>query len=193
MNPFKFPIFRRLALAVVLITAPMQVRGGVTILFSPEPAGAARAIGIRTASLWAVRSCNAGEASITLTPERIFQAAPDVSFLETAEATLILQQSHARNRRVTIARYLEGAVVLATVLSGGGVVAASPKVIVSLGLSATAAHQIGDLIQGVAPDLTYLSSRLLAAPMTLAPGGCETRLALAAVQARAKPISVIID
>lgn len=178
--------------ALFFLAGALQARGDVTVLFSPEPARAARSIGIKSASVWAVRACNAGGTSLTLTPERIFQAAPDAAFLETGEAQLLLQQSHTRNRRVTIARYLEGAVVLATVLTGGGVIAASPKVIVALGLSASAAHQIGDLIQGVAPDLGLLSSQLLSAPVTLAPGGCETRVALADGQAESKPISATI-
>ncbi len=183
---------RLLSAALIFFAGATQSRADISVLISPEPAGPVRAIGLSSASLWSIRACNDGTDSVALQPERIFEAAPSVPFLETSAAQIILQQSHVRNRRVKIARYLEGAVVLATVITGGGVVAASSKVVVALALSASAAHQIGDLIQGAAPDLTAISSSLLAGPVTLSAGACTTRLALSDVQTDAKPVTLIL-
>ena len=180
---------RRAAAALLFSFGATVAWADVSVLLSPQPASTTRAMGITAASLWAVRLCNSGDAIATVPAERVFEGAPDVPFLELGEAQIVLQQSHARNRRVKIARYLEGAVVLATVVTGGGVVAASPKVIVALGLSASAAHQIGDLIQGVAPDLTPIAADLMNAPLTLAPGACATRLALADVHPEARALT----
>ena len=183
----------RLAAAALLFFAiASQAKADVSVLLSPQSASTTHALGIRSANVWTVRVCNAGGSSVVVAPEQIYEAAPAIPFLELNEAQIILQQSHARNRRVKIARYLEGAVVLASVITGGGVVAASPKVVVALGLGASAAHQIGDLIQGVAPDLTPIAAQLLNAPVTLSPGACTTRLSLADAQPNATPLSLTI-
>lgn len=183
---------RLVSAATLFFAGIVDARADVNLLFSPEPVVATRALGIRAAGVWAVRACNSADSAVTLAPERLFQAAPDLPFLDLDTAAMVLQQSHVRHTRVRIARYLEGAVVLATVLTGGGVIAAAPRVLVALSLSASAAHQMADMIQGVAPDMGILNSKLLSAPITLAPGGCDTRLALSGVVPDAKPVNAVL-
>lgn len=183
---------RAMSAALIFSVVAMPVRAQVSVLLNPQPVSVSRSVGITMADVWTVRACNDGTANVTVAPERIYAEVPNIFFLEASESQVVLSQSHLHNRRVKIARYLEGAVLLATVITGGGVVAASPKVVVALGLSTTAAHQIGDMIQGVAPDLTAISANLLNEPLTLGPGGCATRLALANIDEGAKPVSILI-
>ena len=178
------------ALLFSVIAAPC--RGDVNVLLSPQPAAVTRSVGITLADVWTIRACNTGDANVTLAPERIYEAVPNVFFLEPNEAQVVLAQSHARNKWVKIARYIEGAVLIATVMTGSRVVAASPKIVVALGLSTSAAHEVGDLLQDAAPNAQTLASSLLNEPLTLGPGGCATRLALANIQSGTEPVSVVI-
>jgi len=178
------------ALLFSVIAAP--VRADINVLLSPQPVAVTRSVGVTLADVWTIRACNTGDVNITVAPELIYEAVPNVFFLEPNEAQVVLAQSHARNKWVKIARYIEGAVLVATVITGSRVVAASPKIVVALGLSTSAAHEVGDLLEDAAPNAQSLASSLMNEPLTLGPGGCATRLALANIQSGTAPISVVI-
>ena len=184
----------RAASAVLLFSAiATRARADISVLLSPQPVSVTRSFGVTMVDIWTIRACNDGSANVTIAPERIFEAVPSVFFLDAAESQVVLAQSHLHNRWVKIARYIEGAVLLATLFTGSRMVAASPKVVVTLGLSTSAAHEIGDLLQNAAPSTTSISSMLLTEPLTLGPGACATRLGLANLQSGTNPLTVVLQ
>jgi hypothetical protein len=184
----------RAASAVLIFSAIVApARADISVLLSPQPVSVTRSFGVTMVDVWTIRACNAGAVNVTVAPERIYEAVPTVFFLDTVESQAVLAQSHLHSRWVKIARYIEGAVLLATLFTGSRMVTASPKVVVTLGLSTSAAHEIGDLIENAAPNTTAISSILLTEPLTLGPGACATRLGLANLQSGTTPVSVVIQ
>ncbi len=180
------------ALLLCLIVTARESRAQVSLLFTPQPLRTSRSVGIRNVGLWTVLACNDGAAMRILPEERILMAAPALWALDHATALTALTQSHVRDRSVVIATLLQQAVMLTTILTAGGLVAASPRAIVSLTLGDSAAQQLASAIRGQAPDLSGIQSNLLETSLSLGPGACATRTLLGGIHKGATAISAQI-
>lgn len=189
------PIHRpsRLAIALFLsITLAATAEAQVSLLFSPLPLRASRTVGIRNVGLWTVLACNDGPASVNLPEERILMAAPTLLALDHSTALAALRQSHVRDRSVVIANILQNAVFLASIFTAGGLIAATPRVVVSLTLGASGAMQLANAIKGQAPDFTSIQANLLETTLSLAPSACATRNLLAGIHKGVQPVAATL-
>ncbi len=184
---------RRAAIALLLalsLAAPTEAQ--VSLLFSPLPLRTSRTVGIRSVGLWTVLVCNDGPASVNLPEERILMAAPTLLALDHATALAALKQSHVRDRSVVIANLLQNAVFLASIFTAGGLIAASPRIVVSLTLGASGAMQLANAIKGQAPDFSAIQANLLETTLPLAPSACATRTLLAGIHKGVQPVAATL-
>ena len=184
---------RLAALAIFLsFTLAIPTEAQVSLLFTPLPLRASRTVGIRNVGLWTVLVCNDGPAFVNLPEERILMAAPTLLALDHATALATLTQSHVRDRSVVIANLLQNAVLLSSIFTAGGLIAASPRIIVSLTLGASGAMQLANAIKGQAPDLSGIQANLLETILPLAPSSCATRTVLAGIHPGVQPVAATL-
>lgn len=176
--------------SVFLLLAAAALPAQVQVLYSPAPSEVLRALRPRI-GLWTIRACNDGAQAVSIPPERVFLAAPTVRFLAPEQAATVLAMRAKMSTAAQVVRYLEWGAMGATVITGSGLVAASTKVVSSIAIGATAAHTIGDKLTGEIPALGPIGTQLTD-PIQLAPGGCATRVAFAALMKSPAPAQAVI-
>lgn len=178
-------------LAIVL-ALPMAAQ--VTVQYSPEPAAVLKTVHLRGFVLVDIRACVGPNApGTTLAAERLLMAAPpEFRLIGANRAQLVLQAGRKKDKKVIAAEITGWALMGGAALTGFGPIAATPKIVASLATAGVLANQVKTKLEGEAPTLEPFLSQLLSGPVTIAPGGCETRVVFAAASKGLKPTTVSI-
>lgn len=127
-----------------------------------------------------VYECNNGQVGVDVPPERTFQALKDLPIIDLAEANILMREAYDHNPKFTVARAAEYALIIAGIVSSGGVggiVAVSPKIAAGIVSAIGITHMVGDKLKGEVPSLDPFLANSLNDTVHLGPAGSPTQCA----------------
>lgn len=173
-----------------LLALPLAAQ--VTIQYSPEPMAVLESVHVRNVGLWTVRACS--DSAVTLPEERIYMAAPpQLHLIGSDRARLVIMAGAKRSKKAIAAELIGWGLMGATALTGFGPISATPRVVAGLAMGSGLAGSIKTRLEGAAPDISPFIAKMLAGPVSIAAGGCETRVVFAAKMKNPQPVTVKIE
>lgn len=175
---------------IALLALPLAAQ--VTVQFSPEPMAVLESVHVRNVGLWSIRACSDGPA-VTIAEERFYMAAPpQLHLIGSDRARLVIMAGARRSKKAVAAELIGWGLMGATALTGFGPISATPRVVAGLAMGSGLAGSIKTRLEGAAPDVSPFVAKMLAGPVSIAAGGCETRVVFAAKMKNPQPVTVTI-
>lgn len=175
---------------LALLALPLAAQ--VTVQYSPEPMAVLESVHVRNVGLWTIRAC--ADSAVTLPEERFYMAAPpQLHLIGSDRARLVIMAGAKRSKKAVAAEWIGWGLMGATALTGFGPISATPKVVAALAMGGNLATTVKTKLEGAAPDISPFVAKMLSGPVSIAAGGCETRVVFAAKMKNPQPVTVKIE
>jgi hypothetical protein len=124
---------------------------------------------------WDAMICSNSTAPLTIAPERILMASPELQAIAPARVRNLLEHAKATNWKSQVVQYVALGGTVAVAVTGFGAVATSVTTVASIGLGTDIAFIWSNKLKGELPNLAPFLDNMLEEPISLAPGMCATR------------------
>lgn len=124
--------------------------------------------------IWNVQMCNRSLYNLTIAPETVEEIFDIVPYISTNRAALLLTESYRHNKKLVAVKISEYLIIIAVGVTGGGLIAVTPKIIAGIASSIPVVHMLADKLKAEVPDLTIILENIFDSPVVLQPAGSQT-------------------